>query len=166
MLTLIATNLPRFVACNGSIRIDAVPPFESNDTMRQEGNAAHWLIEQVFKQRHGLDELVDRKAPNGYTITGEMVEHVTPFLEAIRGKGQVEIETSYGDGQLFQVNGRADWIGLDGKHLNIDDFKYGWSIVEPEKNWTLLSHAFGWLFANPTLATSITHVTLRIFPIG
>lgn len=163
MLTITADELPRFMACNGSRNINKVQVFEPDNAMRDEGDAAHWLIEQVFNKRFGLDELVGRPAFNGVYITEEMVEAVTPCLEDIRGKGAVEVVTSYGDGQLYQVNGRADWVALEGTTLYVGDFKYGWSIIEPEKNWTLLSHAVGWLFANPTTSNSVTNVTLRIW---
>lgn len=163
MLTITADELPRFMACNGSRNIDKVQIFEPDNTMRNEGDAAHWLIEQVFKKRFGLDELVGRPAFNGVYVTEEMADAVTACLEDIRGKGAVEVITSYGDGQLYQVNGRADWVAFEETTLYVGDFKYGWSIIEPDNNWTLLSHAMGWLFANPTICNSVTHVTLRIW---
>lgn len=139
--------------------------FNIDDTVRNEGNAAHWLIEQVHKRIHGTDELVNCKAPNGIFITEEMIEHVTPFLEAIRGKGMVECVTSYGDGQNYQVNGRADWLDYEPSAqlctLYVDDFKYGWGIIEPKDNWTLISHALGWIFKNPNLP--VHSVVFRIY---
>lgn len=163
MLTLTADELPRFMACNGSRAITQVPVFDPDNTMRNEGDAAHWLIEQVFNKHFGTDELVDRPAFNGVYITEEMIEATAPCLEGIRGKGAVEVITSYSDGQNYEVRGRADWLALENTTLMVDDFKYGWSIIEPDNNWTLLSHALGWLFANPALAATVTHVTLRIW---
>lgn len=164
MLTITADELNRFVACNGSLGMPKHRDFQPDDTVRNEGIAAHWLIEQVFKRRVGTDELIGKAAPNGVFITGDMVEHVTPTLDLWRGEGEVEVITSYGDGQHYQVNGRADHISYDTKTvtLYVDDFKYGWSPIEPEKNWTLLSHAFGWLFANPLVKTALQQVVLRI----
>ncbi len=163
MLTLTATDLPRFFACNGSINMPQHVAFNVDDTVRNEGNAAHWLIEQVCKQTHTLDELVDRKAFNGVYITAEMIEHVTAFLAANKPTALIECDTSYGDGQRYQINGRADRIAYveETQTLYVDDFKYGWSIVEPAENWTLLSHVFGWLFRNHD--TAVQSVVLRIF---
>lgn len=166
MLIITADELLRVVPCNGSLGMPKHQEFQPDDTVRKEGDAAHWLIEQVFKRKFTTDELVDRPAPNGVYINSDMVEHVTPFLDLIAGKGDVEVVTSYGDGQTYQVNGRADHIELDAPEpeadeLIIDDFKYGWSPIEPEMNWTLLSHAFGWLFANT--GNQIKKVTLRIY---
>lgn len=136
-------------------------PYNVNDESRIEGNAAHWLIEQVHKRVHTASELIDRKANNGFSITGEMVEYCTPYLDATRDKGEVECETSYGDGQTYQINGRADHIYYEQSSgtLYVDDFKYGYSIIEPENNWTLISHALGWLFKNHP----VSHITLRIY---
>ncbi len=163
MLKLTATELPRFIACNGSITMPVNVPYNVNDESRIEGNAAHWLIEQVHKRVHTAIELIDRKANNGFSITGEMVEYCTPYLDATRDKGDVECETSYGDGQFYQINGRADHIYYDPalRRLYISDFKYGYSIIEPENNWTLISHAIGWMFKNQNLP--VTSVQLCIY---
>lgn len=131
--------------------------------MRNEGIAAHWLIEHVHKGFFHADELVDRKADNGVFITAEMIEHVSDFLNAIMGKGQVECDTSYGSDQRYQVNGRADHIYYhpDSYTLAVSDFKYGWGIIEPQDNWTLISHAIGWMFANPNI--SVQQVALYVY---
>ena len=49
MISLTATDLPRFMACNGSRLLKRIEPFNPDDTVAEEGNAAHWLIEQVFR---------------------------------------------------------------------------------------------------------------------
>jgi hypothetical protein len=94
-------------------------------------------------------ELIERKAPNGVFITVEMAEHVDGYLTAIRERGEyitggMEVDTSHGSEFLYQINGRADFsaFGADSV-LYVDDFKYGWRLVEPEGNWTLISHAIG-----------------------
>jgi hypothetical protein len=161
MLNITADELNRFVACNGSLGMPKHQDFQPDDTVRNEGIAAHWLIEQVFKRRAGKDELIGKAAPNGVFITSDVVEHVTPYLDMLSGRGEVEVVTSYGDGQQYQVNGRADHLEHNLGTLLIDDFKYGWSPIEPQMNWTMLSHAFGWLFANPN--NDVHTVVLRIY---
>jgi hypothetical protein len=53
------------------------------------------------------------------------------------------------NGRNWQINGRADHLALipDALNnlllLNVNDFKYGYTIIEPEENWTLISHAVG-----------------------
>lgn len=163
MLKLTATNLPRFIVCNGSITMPVNVPYNVNDESRIEGNAAHWLIEKVHKRIHTVEELTNRKAENGFSITGEMVEHTEAYLKDIMDKGFAECDTSYGDGQNYQINGRADWLNYDASTatLDISDFKYGWSIIEAKDNWTLISHAIGFILNNPNFV--IHTVRLRVY---
>lgn len=149
MIIVTATDLPRIMACDGSIRmIGNVPRIEhsGDDTARLEGDAAHWLVREVCKGQFSAEELIDRRAPNGVYITAEMVEHLTDYMELV-SQGEVEVDTSYGDGARYQVNGRADGIVYDAqtRTLIVPDLKYGWGLVEPDENYTLISHAIGWL---------------------
>jgi len=153
MITVTADELPRFMNCNGSRLLPATLPVAVTDTTaRDEGIAAHYMAVAVFRNEFNIDELVDRKAPNGVYMTVEMSEHVQAYLDAIvhldRGgidHANVEVETSFGTDQ-FRVNARADHIAecMTGTVLYIDDFKIGWGIVEPEQNWTLIAHAIGY----------------------
>lgn len=158
MLSLTASQLPRFMACNGSRLLGGVESFDPDDTVTQEGNAAHWLIEQGFRGHHSAEELIDRKAPNGVYITPDMVEHVDEYLTDISSSGEIEVNASYG-GENYEIRGRADFIGRNGSELIIADFKYGWKIVEPENNWTLISHAIGALSSGDKPET----ITFRIY---
>lgn len=162
MLKLTATQLPRFVECNGFLHLDKIPAFNNDTQLRDEGDAAHWFVEQVFKGEFIAEELIDRKAPNGIYIDADMAEHCEEYIEAIKGKGSVETDTSYA-GQSWQVAGRVDHIHAENGVLNINDFKYGWKIVEPEENWTLLSHGFGFLSKNPEVAATVHTIRIRIF---
>lgn len=149
MLTINAGDLPRFMACNGSRLMAASEPSSVGDTsQRDEGIAAHHMAAAVFNGHQTLDELIDRKAPNGVFMTSEMAQHVNDYLaicDAIYGK--MEVDTSHDFSPHWVVNGRTDYVAYDQNigHLSIDDFKYGWRIVEPENNWTLVSHAIGFI---------------------
>jgi len=160
MLSLTATQLPRFMACNGSRLMGGSPPFDQDDSVTEEGNAAHWLIEQVFTGQFTAEELIDRKAPNGVYITAEMVEHCEEYLIDTQGVGVTEVDTSYSGPPCYEIRGRADHIRHNQNRLYVSDFKYGWKIVEPENNWTLISHAIGFLSRN---AITISDIHLRIY---
>lgn len=164
MLSLTATQLPRFMACNGSRLMGGVEPFNPDETVTDEGNAAHWLIEQVFNGVHSAEELIDRKAPNGVYITADMVEHVEGYLRDVCGTGSIEVQTSYSD-QTWEIKGRSDHITRNryGDTLIVSDFKYGWKIVEPEMNWTLISHAIGWLSRNGDVLQNTRRIVFRIY---
>lgn len=82
-------------------------------------------------------------APNGVSITSEMLTHAIDYLAAVRQpSSQFEVDTTF-ESDKWRVNGRADHIAYDpvDNVLRVDDLKYGWRIVEPEGNWTLLFHA-------------------------
>lgn len=160
MLSLTATELPRFMACNGSRLMGGLKPFHEDMTVADEGNAADWLISQVFYGHHMPEELIDRKSPSGIYITPEMVEHCMQYLADIHGEGHVEIDTSYGIPGIFEVRGRADWAALTNDGLVIRDFKYGWKIVEPEENWTLISHAVGYISKH---GLNVDRISLEIY---
>lgn len=145
MLSLTATELPRFMACNGFKRLGGIEPFNPSTEATDEGNAAHWLCEQVY---HGAnpDDLIGQKAFNGLFITAEMVENCRDYITLIKmGHCVVEYDTSYRDGDNWEVRGRADCITrIEDDTIMVSDLKYGWRIVEPEMNWTLISHAISY----------------------
>lgn len=150
MLTIDATNLPRFMACNGSRSMGGfVPPMDDDYTSRDEGNAAHDMARLVHSGQFTATELVDRKAANGVFYTSDMAEHVQQYLDAIGNQREelisssMEIETTF-SGDIWCVPARCDHIGyaVSGT-LYIDDLKYGWRLVDPEMNWTLIAHAIG-----------------------
>lgn len=143
MLSLTATELSRFMVCNGFKSLGGIQPFNPSTEQTDEGNAAHWLAEQVFKGAHP-NEMIGQKAPNGLFITDDMVKYCNEYLNFIKSNEcEVEIDTSY-SGNNWEIRGRADYIRFDGSCLTVADFKYGWRIVEPEMNWTLISHAIAW----------------------
>lgn len=145
MLETTATKLPRLMACNGSrLMSPAFPNMDDDRTLRDEGDAAHWLAKAVFDGTHTLNEMGERKAPNGVHITTDMCDHVGEYLSALVC-GEMETDTSF-SGNGWAVNARADHMAYDAptSTLYVDDFKYGWSIVEPDWNWTLIAHAIGY----------------------
>lgn len=147
MLTITATELTRFVECNGSRSMtESHPVIDTPNDVRDEGNAADWVIKEVIEGRFTPEELIDRKAPNGVYIDVGLIDHLQEYLDWILPRGFIEVETNH-CGQGWMIKGRADHIFYDEtvKVLYVSDFKYGWGIVEPEMNWTLISHAIGWL---------------------
>lgn len=151
MITVTATELPRVMRCIGSHLMPAAVPGGGDTTLRDEGTAAHWLAEQMF---NGSPAHPGLAAPNGYVITEDTVEHVSQYVSAL-DCGTMECDTSYA-GAGWEVRGRADHLVSRNGVLTIDDFKYGWRIVSPERNWTLMSHAIGWIIRNQQRPDRIT----------
>jgi Protein of unknown function (DUF2800) len=144
-----ADDLTRLVECNGSrLMLPSSPHVEGDRTARDEGDAAHYMAVAIFNGEFTLEQLVDQKAPNGVYMTSEMSDYVQQYLIALEC-GQVEVNTSFGNDQ-YRVNARCDHVvyqqSID--TLTIDDFKYGWGLIEPENNWTLAAHAIGYCLSH------------------
>jgi hypothetical protein len=150
MLVTTATELSRLMACIGSRNMAAALPPDHDHEARDEGNAADWLAGQIFS---GIPTVPGHRAPNGYVITEEMFEHVHTYLGALDA-GDMQVETTHG-GDLYEVRGRADHIKFRDTALTVDDLKYGFRIVSPIENWTLISHAIGWCIRNQTMPATI-----------
>jgi hypothetical protein len=164
-----ATNLHRLMNCNGSRRMPAAFPVIDDPTARDEGTAAHYMAQQML-WGVDLNSLIDTKAPNGVVMTAEMADYVLIYVQGVTGgllspdrAGEIECDTSYGNDQ-WRVNGRADRVYhcVETCTLYVDDFKYGWTAVSPEMNWTLISHAVGYMMARPHIASHVLRIVTRI----
>lgn len=145
-----ATDLARLMQCEGSHLVERLPIVsEMDQTVRDEGNAWHWLAQQLFNGALSRDNAVGQQAYNGVFITSSMLAHAVDYIDALT-IGEMEQQTTFGDGQTWQVDGRADHISYDTRSglLHVDDGKYGYGLVEPEWNWTLIAHAVGWTIRN------------------
>lgn len=150
MIHVTATELPRVMQCNGSIEMIEQNQFVApgDKTIRDEGIAAHWLVDQcAVKTWNKPDHYIDQKAANGVFITSEMAGHVSDYLATVRMpniEDAFEYETGFA-GNNFEIASRIDHFLYDhiGDVLHINDFKYGYKIVEPKENWTLIAHAIG-----------------------
>lgn len=161
MLSITATELPRFLTCNGFVSVGEFSPAEQDDSEREKGVAAHWVAEQMVK--NSASSFLNQKAPNGVFIDEEMLDHVKAYVSALKNsRAEIETDTSWGD-QRFHIRGRADGISFNNNILDIFDLKYGWKIVSPEKNWTLISHAIGWINKNSHQLPEILYVRFTIF---
>lgn len=146
-----ATELSRLMQCNGSrlLQKTSLENFNSDMTIRNEGIAVHYMIDAGLRKEFSPLELVDRKSPNGIFITKEMADNVDWYFENLPSLNGFysEIETNWQVNETIQINGRSDYIfhDLNVNRLHVVDFKYGWKIVEPIRNWTLISHAIAFI---------------------
>jgi hypothetical protein len=161
MISLTATELPRFMACNGSQSMTRLEPYEPDESVEEEGNAAHWLVEQMFKlPALDINSFLNKEAPNGVFITTEMLEHCERYIQDINALGgSVEVHTTLRF-ETFDIRGRADHIAVVNSVLYINDFKYGWRIVEPEMNWTLIWHALAFMHRE---SPPVDEIVFRIY---
>lgn len=170
MFYIDATHLGRFINCSGSRLLErpAFPDDQDNE-IRDEGNAFHWLAQHIFNGSIDPDNAVGVEAYNGVFTTSAMVKHAREYINAL-WPGEMETSTTWG-GMSYQINGRADHIGFNPNNLEliIDDAKYGYGIVEPEHNWTLISHAIGYVKSTGTIPSKVTlriHQPRAYHPLG
>ncbi|NUM72790.1 DUF2800 domain-containing protein [candidate division KSB1 bacterium] len=146
MFETVATEIPRILACNGSRLLGgSMPPSNSDPIARDEGIAAHWLIQSVFRGADAAD-LIGKKAPNGITITDAIARSTADFLTHVAQNRQTSL--CQGVEQDFELTGfnwrivsRPDHYAFNGATLWIDDFKHGFRVVEAAGNWVLLVYA-------------------------
>lgn len=141
MHSITATELPRVLKCGGSLSLPSKNPFPRENKAKEEGIAAHWLVEQVVKHGLSVDELIDRPSPNDVYIDADMVDNIEPYLKECAG-AEIEKDVSFSIAGV-NIRARADCVKLGEEWLTISDLKYGWRIVEPAENWTMLAYAIG-----------------------
>lgn len=145
-MKLNAAELPRFMACNGSKFMNGLPSaFSTKSRTADEGSAAHWAATQLVKYKVSPETLLNKKSPNGVYITQEMLDNLSKFVEDCKSLiGNSNVEYSFcGPDNSWSVEGVVDFVGVENDTMYIADLKYGFRIVEPEDNWTLICHAIG-----------------------
>lgn len=144
-----ATDLPRYMRCNGSQMLGGIAPPSANadTTVRDEGTAAHWVIRDAFETGNNVAQYHKLKAPNGVIISDEIISHIADYIETIRKQSLLEYGCE-GDASFDEIGARYDHFSFDGQTLRINDFKYGFRIVDPDENWTMLAYAIGLCLRN------------------
>lgn len=150
-LTIRASQSNRAFNCFGSVQMESNAPSVPDSDDAKEGTAAHWLAEMVLTgQVSYAGELVDRQAPNGVMITGEMVDHTMMYINHVRSRGlplHIEQPTSIRlhNEPDFNVEGISDCTAIDtiNRILYIDDLKYGYRLVEADFNYQLINYGLG-----------------------
>jgi len=149
-----ATALPRLMVCGGSKFMPGftTPGMTPTDDQLQ-GDAAHWLASELLTGNcEDANLWIDRKAPNGVYVSSDMVDSVTWYVDQLRSRPRERqyVETPFSFDYLdLRINARPDFIADDladyGRRIYIDDFKYGFRIVEPEDNWQLIGYAITYI---------------------
>ncbi|WLJ70338.1 exonuclease [Klebsiella phage Kpn BU9] len=137
--TFSASGSKRWLSCPGSVQLSQRIDFdEPLSTSKQEGKAAHWVLEQKIK---GKPPLMPCVAPNGITVTDDMHEHADEFIADVLSVG-AKIDPLFSEVRIH-----IDWL-LPGQYgicdyrwydfltdtLYVWDYKYGHQAVEAEDN--------------------------------
>lgn len=152
MIVTDATDLPRLIQCLASYSMPGYTPtpgMEADDT-RDEGNAAHWLA-SIGLHGEDMTTYIDRKAPNGHYIDVTMHDHVDSYVRKVLsryGTRHIEQSMTLQLADDITINCRpdviTDEIGNGYRYVWIDDFKYGWRLVEAERNVVMLAYAIAY----------------------
>lgn len=169
MIVTDATDLPRLVQCLASYTMPGYTPTPGMvaDDTRAEGDAAHWLASEGLRG-NDITQYVDRKAPNGHYIDMTMCEHVATYVNKVLsryGKRFIEQPLALQLADDITINCRpdaiTDEIGNGYRYVWIDDFKYGWRLVEAERNIVMIAYAMayarGRVFGPETLFMMTIH---------
>lgn len=184
-----ASGLSRLIQCPGSFQAGGPRMNGSGEQHRaqQEGEAAHWLAEQIWKvdSSHELmepREMLGEQAPNGIVVDEIILADVLDYLTICRDleaealkthtdktkaaeRTWFETRTDFdcGTENKATVAAKCDFASYNAatQTLHVLDFKYGYRAVEAGDNWQLLAYAFSWAMHNQ--GAPIRKVNLAIF---
>lgn len=132
------------MACNGSKLLGGtLPPTSDDPSARNEGTAAHWVVHECWRRGCKPDDFLNQKAPNGVTITNSITKNVVEFVQYAQSLASEGVQGMEADCSFGEIGARCDHFMFDGAILRIDDFKFGFRIVEPKENWTFIAYAIG-----------------------
>lgn len=138
-----------WVVCHGYAAMRAAypeAPDESDNEVREDGTAAHWLAQQALA---GIPVAVDAISPNNRVCNEEMHDGVDLYVSTLRELGfDWHIEERLDLSCIYPgMEGTPDawcWNPLARK-LSVADFKYGFRPVDPFENWQMLCYLEGLL---------------------
>lgn len=143
-----ASALNRVMNCSGSYLAEKPLPKQDQNDAAKEGDAAHWCATYINDHKGELGK-PGKKAPNGWVTDQVMWNYAADYVAAVTGRGDFavdfETEANWQATPKLEVRCRIDSCGYDAENetLYIDDFKYGFRVVDVTYNWSLIAYAVG-----------------------
>lgn len=112
----------------------------------EEGTAAHWVFAEMFVGRFPAPGEV---APNGVTVTEEMLEGAAMFVETVYAANRgaaLHVEKRVDIPSVHPLNwGTPDVWCYDpvSRVIHVFDYKFGHGFVDVFENWQLIDYAAG-----------------------
>jgi hypothetical protein len=169
LINLPASKAARRVACPGSRALEQQYPDREDSPYSKEGKAAHWAANTILKV--GIDNFKAKIAPNGESITNEMIEGAKLYYNSVKAHYDKALEQQYllptssetfskvSDIHIEEILhissihprcfGTPDCWFIQNNTLFLFDYKFGHGQVEVYENWQLLEYAAGILQNNP-----------------
>jgi len=137
---LSASRTERFMSCPGSVRLEALMPYEPAGEAAAIGTAIHELSERILNG-HEIDD-PDVNADH-LAMAQEYANFINTLVPNPRKK-LIEVNLDIGLKSLHPaLGGTADAVLVDGNHLHVCDLKTGRVPVEAENNKQLMTYALG-----------------------
>lgn len=137
---LSASRIQRVMDCPGSVRLEALMPYEPPGEAAAIGTAIHELSERILNGHEIDDPDIN---PDHLAMAQEYANFINTLVPNPR-KRLIEVNLDAGLKSLHPaLGGTADAILVDGNHLTIVDLKTGRVPVEAENNKQLMTYALG-----------------------
>ena len=135
------SGLARPMTCMGSLFFDL--PKQEAGAAAAEGTAAGEFLQHLLEGR-----LAPSHAKNGVFFDQDMRFYAECTASEIQSKARSKVLCEQKIDWLTRsgiwIKGKYDASFLDDESiLYIDDYKYGWNIVDAENNWQLIGYAIG-----------------------
>lgn len=145
------SSAERWEHCSGSAWMESQFPDMTDPTERAEGEACHWVMQQVLTTQIEARSMIGIHAPNGSEVTQAMVEAVELLrddIAACLGPHWRQMVTVEQPVTMRAVHATACWGTPDvrawqGQSLLVWDLKYGFKRKEVFENRQLVLYAQG-----------------------
>lgn len=140
----------RWVPCSAAPALEALNPETESTDDQLAGDASHWVAATALSIQRPALEYVAASDPAGTVITEEMAKGAQLYVDYVQRinretGGQLYIERTLGAAFHPDNWGTPDAFfithagGVATVHLF--DYKYGYKVVDPCKNWQFLNYA-------------------------
>lgn len=160
----------RWVNCPGSISLSRRYPETGSNEAAAEGTASHWVGATLLSGHATFNPKPGDVCPeNGVVLDMDMINGAYCYANTViaaapqHDRRQVVVEKRV---EIAPVHpacfGTIDARYLTDDTLYIDDYKYGWTLVDPVGNWQLISYAAGVLYEMGLWGNPQQRLCLRI----
>jgi len=145
-----ASTLHKLMNCLGYYSLNNINESEAGDAAK-EGTACGELLSAMIMQQTDKPQ-VDRVASNGVIFDDDMwfyaKETYHDVLKSAQGSPiSTEVRVDWMGGKSgIKIRGQYDISYIVGDTLYVEDLKYGFGIVDVERNWQLIAYAIGLCF--------------------
>lgn len=136
MLMLRPSGSSIWTQCDAYPRMVSNIPTPPDSDPSREGTCAAWLAELVLTgQIKRCRDAIGMMHANGWVVDSEMVRHIQRYVDMIKSRGgSIHTERRVTLNQM--IAGTPDSFAVIDRDgiLHVDDLKYGYGLVEPERN--------------------------------